>query len=43
LLDAEECGVIDELDAAILNGIDPTEWPYPTADGYAEYVLAPRA
>jgi hypothetical protein len=40
--DAEECGVIDELDAAILKGLDPSEWPYPTAEGYAEYVLTPR-
>jgi hypothetical protein len=36
--DAQECGVIDEFDAAILNGIDPDDWPYPSADGYADYV-----
>jgi hypothetical protein len=37
-LDARECGVIDEFDAAILNGVDPDDWPYPSADGYADYV-----
>jgi hypothetical protein len=37
--DAERCGVIDEVEAAILKGVDPSEWPYPTAEGYAEYVL----
>jgi hypothetical protein len=40
--DADDPGVIDEFDAAILKGVDPTEWPYPTAEGYAEYVLPPR-
>ena len=36
--DAQECGVIDEFDAAILKGLDPDDWPYPSADGYADYV-----
>jgi hypothetical protein len=37
-LDAQECGVIDEFDAAILNGLVPDDWRYPSADGYADYV-----
>ena len=40
--DSEDPGVIDEFDAAILKGVDPTEWPYPTSEGYAEYVVPPR-
>ena len=36
--DARECGTIDECDAAILKGLDPEDWPYPSADGYADYV-----
>jgi hypothetical protein len=36
--DAQECDVIDEFDAALLNGVDPADWPYPSADGYADYV-----
>ena len=40
--DAEDAGVIDEFDAAILRGVDPTAWPYPTAKGYAEYRLRSR-
>jgi hypothetical protein len=41
--DAEKAGVIDEFDAAILKGVDPADWPpYPTAEGYAEYVPPPR-
>jgi hypothetical protein len=36
--DAEDCGVIDEFDAALIKGLDPGDWPYPTPEGYAEYV-----
>ena len=36
--DAKECGAIDEFDAAILKGLGPDDWPYPSADGYADYV-----
>ena len=39
---AEAAGVIDESDAAILRGVDPADWPHPTATGYAEYVVPPR-
>ena len=35
--DARHCGVIDELDAALIKGLDPDDWPHPSADGYAEY------
>jgi hypothetical protein len=36
--DAEDCGTIDELDAAMLKGLDVVDWPAPTAEGYADYV-----
>jgi len=31
-------GPIDELEAAMMKGLPPDEWPYPTAAGYADYV-----
>jgi hypothetical protein len=36
--DADDCGEVDELDAAILNGLDVCDWPAPTTEGYAEYL-----
>lgn len=36
--DGEDCGEIDELDAAILKGLGVCDWPAPTAEGYADYV-----
>ena len=36
--DAQDCGEIDELDAAILKGLDVCDWPVPTTEGYADYV-----
>jgi hypothetical protein len=36
--DAEDCGEIDELDAAILQGLDVGDWPAPSVDGYADWV-----
>jgi len=29
---------IDELEAAMIKGLPPNEWPAPTVDGYADYV-----
>jgi len=37
-LDADDCGEIDELDAAILRGLDVCDWPARTVEGYADYV-----
>jgi hypothetical protein len=34
----DDCGTIDELEAAMMNGLPPDECPFPTADGYADYV-----
>lgn len=36
--DTEDCGAIDELDAAVLKGLDVCDWPRPTAEGYEDYV-----
>jgi hypothetical protein len=36
--DRDDIGPIDELAAAMIQGLPPDEWPYPSADGYADYV-----
>jgi hypothetical protein len=36
--DRDDLGPIDELEAAMMKGLPPDEWPFPTADGYADYV-----
>ena len=36
--DRDDFGPIDELEAAMMMGLPPDEWPYPTAEGYADYV-----
>jgi hypothetical protein len=36
--DAEDCRELDELDAAMLKGLDVCDWPSPAAEGYADYV-----
>ena len=36
--DRDDFGPIDEFEAALMKGLPPDEWPYPAADGYADYV-----
>ena len=36
--DRDDFGPIDELEAAMMKGLPPDEWPYPTAEGYADYI-----
>jgi hypothetical protein len=33
----EDLAPLDELEAAMIKGLPPNEWPWPTADGYADY------
>ena len=39
--DRDDFGQIDELEAAMMLGLGPDEWPDPTAKGYADYVPPP--
>lgn len=36
--DRDDFGPIDELEAAMMKGQRPGEWPFPTAAAYADYV-----
>jgi hypothetical protein len=40
--DRDDFGPIDEFEAALMKGLPSDEWPYPAADGYADYVPASR-
>ena len=35
--DRDDFGPLDELEAAMMQGLPPSEYPFPTVDGYAEY------
>jgi hypothetical protein len=34
--DRSDLAPLDELEAAMIKGLPPSEWPWPTADGYAD-------
>jgi hypothetical protein len=36
--DQDPPGTIDELEASLIKGLPPEEWPFPTASGYADYL-----
>jgi hypothetical protein len=36
--DRDDFAPIDELEAAMMKGLPPDEWPFPTANGYADYL-----
>ena len=36
--DRDDFGAIDEFEAAMMKGLPPEQWPWPTAEGYADYV-----
>jgi hypothetical protein len=36
--EADHFGPIDELEAAMIKDVPPDQWPWPTPEGYADYV-----